>query len=423
MGLITKNSRGVGMAESFTVGNFNVRNLGPPSTADASHFFYGMRAHNRYWAEGEGRENTYRRKTDWLAHQLDLMNADIVCFEEVFDRLPLEDVLAKTRSAKGAKLYVSGESVREKGRYDGVESWVHKVPRLALMVGEDFEVVKFKSLESFPSTFDFSRQVVEDSGRRWKIDLLESGQSLQKFARPLMKARIRLPSHFSGVSGVPKGSQPEITVFAAHLKSKRPIRVKTQGNNPRQATIRYLRENALGDTRALVLRGLEAAALRAYVLDELERYPYRPVMIIADLNDGPRSVTTQVAGGLQQPVIHGGIERDWDAREKMSEAVADLSLYSAYDLQTQRTHRDVYYTHIFDGFHDTLDHILVSSHFVPKWQRGGRGSKNIGKVGTLRVFNDHLIGPDVDDLKSQSVGKYLHTRSDHGQVTVRLDWF
>ncbi len=411
------------MAASFTVGNFNVRNLVPASTGKERHYFYAARPHNMYWAEGGEGENLYEEKVGWLACQLDQMNADIVCFEEVFEKAPLEDVVARSRFSRGAQVLIVGEAEKQPQTVDGVQAWVHKVPRLALVVRKGFEVLKFKSLHHFPSDFKFSQEVVEESGRHWKVDLLESGESLQKFARPIMKARIRLPAEFRGSMGVREGEQAEVTVFAAHLKSKRPIRAHSEGATPRKATYRYLREHALGDTRSLLLRGLEAAALRAYVLDELERHPHRPVLVIGDLNDGPRSVTTMVAGGLQQPGIHGGIEPERSRREEMIDAVADFSLYSAYDLQTQRTHRDIYYTHMYDGFHDTLDHIMVSSHFVPKWQREGRGRKNLGKVGNLRVFNDHLIGSEVDDVKSQEVGRYQHTRSDHGQVTVRIDWF
>lgn len=411
------------MSHSFTVGNFNVRNLVPPSNSGEGHYFYGLRPHNRYWGEGGEEENLYEEKVRWLACQLDQMDADIVCFEEVFESDPLDDVVSRSRMGSGAQVFLAGESEKERREVNGSVAWVHKVPRLGLAVQEGFEVLEFRSLHHFSSDFGFSREVIEDSGRHWKVDLLEGGESLKKFTRPILKARIRLPSEFHGGQGVGKGESAEVTVFSAHLKSKRPLRVKTEGSTAIKSAYRYLREQALGDTRSLLLRGLEAAALRAYVLDELERYPHRPVLVIGDLNDGPRSVTTQVAGGLQQPLIHGGIEPEWDRREDMLEAVADFSLYSAYDLQTQRTHRDIYYTHLFDGFHDTLDHVMVSSHFVPKWQRGGRGQRNIGKVGNLRVFNDHLIGSDVDDVKSREVGRYLHTRSDHGQVTVRIDWF
>ena len=83
----------------------------------------------------------------------------------------------------------------------------------------------------------------------------------------------------------------------------------------------------------------------------------------------------------------------------------------------------MYFTHIYDGFHDSLDHVLVSSHFVPRWLRDGYGRENIGKVGTLRVFNDHLLNSELDDIQAKKIGKFFHTRSDHGQLSVRIDWF
>lgn len=411
------------MSQAFTVGNFNLRNLVPASDEEAYHFFYGKSLRNAYWKGGEGRENTYDKKVSWLASQLDRMNADIVCFEEVFDQQPLQDVIDHSRYRGRSSLKISGEAVTEETEYQGKPATLHFVPRMGLMVTEGYEVVKFKSLKYFPSSFDFSEPVTEESGRKWKVDLFESGEVLNQFNRPIVKARVRLPKRFVGLKSLESDQPAEITLFIAHLKSKRPIQLKTRDSDPVRATMDYLREEALGKTRSLLLRGLEAAALRTYVLEELKRNPHRPVVVLGDLNDGPRGVTTEVAGGLSLPVLNSGVEPDFDKREKMFHAAADFALYSAYDLQTQRTHRDVYYTHVFDGFHDTLDHVLVSSHFVPKWARDGKGRDSLGKVGTLRVFNDHLINADVDDIKSHKVGKYLHTRSDHGQVTVRLDWF
>ena len=65
---------------------------------------------------------------------------------------------------------------------------------------------------------------------------------------------------------------------------------------------------------------------------------------------------------------------------------------------------------------------MVSSHFVLRGLRDDHGRDNIGKVGTMRVLNDHLVNPDLDDMRTDRVGKYLHTRSDHGQISVRIDW-
>ncbi|HBS26504.1 MAG TPA: hypothetical protein DD827_05150 [Gammaproteobacteria bacterium] len=410
------------MTQKFTIGNFNVRNLTPGSTSKRYNYFYSSSKHNQYWAEGDKTENRYEKKIRWLARQVDRMDADIICFQEIFDREPLQEVINASRLAGKVDLYFSGEPRFRESSYKGTPSRIYSAPMIAIMVPKDFKMLEFSSLEDFPKEFNFSDPVKEHSGKTWKIGLTESGETRTRFTRPILRARLGLPKRFQ-YAEMDGGNAAEITVFTAHFKSKRPIRQDSEGNDPLEAMTNYLREGAIGRARSLLLRGLEAAALRTYVLNELSTDPHRPVIVIGDLNDGPRSESTEIAGGLTLPVISPDAERNFKKREQMYEHAADLCLYSAYHLQTQRTHRDVYYTHIFDGFHDVLDHVLVSSHFVAHFARDGRGRRSIGKVGTLRVFNDHLINADIDDITSKSVGKYLHTRSDHGQVTLRLDWY
>ena len=410
------------MTQRLTIGNFNVRNLVPKSTGEGHHYFYSPGRHNCYWGEGNERENRYQQKIQWLACQLDRMDADIVCFQEIFAPEPLEDVIAQSRFAGQVKLYYAGQPDFKDRQFKGHPARIYYTPLVALMVADDFEVSEFSILDKFPQALDFSAPVKEHSGRVWQLSLSQGGAMLDRFTRPVLRARIRLPKRFSQAQTQTKKT-PEMTLFSAHFKSKRPIEGRTRDPHPRQAAQAYLREYAIGRSRSLLLRGLEAAALRSYVLDALLEDEGIPVVVVGDLNDGPRSETTEIAGGLTQPLLNRDVANDFKKREAMMDAVADLCLYSAYHQQTQRTHRDVYYTHIFDGFHDVLDHVLVSSHFIPLWAREGRGRDNLGKIGTLRVFNDHLVNADVDDLSSDKVGRYLHTRSDHGQVTVRLDWF
>ena len=411
------------MTQRFTLGNFNVRNLVPKSTAGDYHFFYSARRHNCYWAEGDRNTNRYRQKIDWLACQLDRMSADIVCFQEIFALAPLQEVIDAANHAGKAKLYLAGETSFQTEEYEGRLAKVYRQPLVAMMVASDFKMLQFDAISDFPQHFDFSNTITDEAGRQWKFDLLESNIPLNRFSRPVAKARIRLPTRF-GNARTGDGKPAEITLFSAHLKSKRPVRGRTpMTKDLHHGVADYLLEEAIGRTRSLLVRALEAAALRALVLEELKRHPERPVFILGDLNDSPRSQTTEITAGLTQPQIFLEGDRASGLFEQMESIGADMALYSAYHLQTQRTHRDVYYTHIFDGHYDILDHVLVSSHFVPLWARDGKGSTNIGKVGTLRVFNDHLLNAEIDDLHAQKVGKYLHTRSDHGQVTARIDWF
>ena len=77
---------------------------------------------------------------------------------------------------------------------------------------------------------------------------------------------------------------------------------------------------------------------------------------------------------------------------------SDVGLYSSSSLQEYRSLRDVSYTHVFKGRHETLDHILVSEQFYD-YSKNRRWS-----FKELRTYNDF-----VDDEDKVT--------SDHGVVT------
>ncbi len=405
------------MTQRFSIGNFNVRNLVPASTDAGYNFFYSPDKHNCYRDHGSKDQTPYQKKIKWLAGQLDRMQCDIVCFEEVFDLAPLQDVIDASSYAGKVELHLCGDPVFREETYHGATARIYALPRLAIMIHKDYELRDINHLAEFPKEFDFARKVEEFSGRNWQIQLTQDGASVNKFNRPVLRARIRMPKRFSNAIGNHRSESPEILLYAAHLKSKRPIQSRTSGEDTREMAQNYLIENAVGQARSLMLRAIEAAALRCYVLDDLANTD-TPVFLLGDLNDGPHGATTEIAGGLslvKMPLPD--LNRDQE-----NDLAADLTMYNAYELQTRRTRRDVYYTHIHKGVHDTLDHIMVSSHFVPRPLREDVGREAIGKIGTLRILNDHLLNQDLDDMRSERVGKFLHTRSDHGQISVRIDW-
>ncbi len=99
------------------------------------------------------------------------------------------------------------------------------------------------------------------------------------FGRPILRTRVVLDPEQGTTS----------TVFVARLKSKRPIR-DPQGpeDDPR--------EEALGKARALIRRAAEAAALRFLVLEETIGNA-QPVIVLGDLDDAARAVTTEIIMG------------------------------------------------------------------------------------------------------------------------------
>lgn len=81
-----------------------------------------------------------------------------------------------------------------------------------------------------------------------------------------------------------------ITVFVAHLKSKRPI---VPDELRHSATAK-----AVGHALSLIHRAAESAALRCLVVDDI-RKNNRPVVVLGDLNDTVHSVTTEIVSGTQ----------------------------------------------------------------------------------------------------------------------------
>jgi endonuclease/exonuclease/phosphatase family metal-dependent hydrolase len=214
------------------------------------------------------------------------------------------------------------------------------------------------------------------------VDVPAEGVALPvgNFSRPVLRARLRMDE------------TREVTVFVVHLKSKRPIRKPgADEHDPR--------EEALGKARALVRRASEAAALRFLVLDEIVGNP-RPAIVLGDLNDGTRAVTTDVVMG-DEP------SRFWP-RPEQKPAYWDRVLYSAHEINARLAGRDVSYTHIFNGHYENLDHILVSQEFYD------RNPQRIGEVANVRYFNDHLFdGRLSNDDRDRIV-------SDHAQLVAEL---
>ena len=65
----------------FTISSFNVKNLIGPN--------------EEYYQFQKYTPEEYAWKKAWMADQLVTMNADIVCFQEIFDEASLRDVIAE----------------------------------------------------------------------------------------------------------------------------------------------------------------------------------------------------------------------------------------------------------------------------------------------------------------------------------------
>ena len=71
------------MQQEVRFATFNVLNLAPPGV--------------RFYADQEPHSQAqYDAKIDWIARQLDLIDADVIGFQEIFSQAALRDVLARS---------------------------------------------------------------------------------------------------------------------------------------------------------------------------------------------------------------------------------------------------------------------------------------------------------------------------------------
>jgi predicted extracellular nuclease len=225
-----------------------------------------------------------------------------------------------------------------------------------------------------------SYRYITDFPATAQLDIQGAAIPLSHFSRPVLVAQIQLTETV------------ECTVFVAHLKSKRPI---FPDNADRQDPI----EIAKGQARSLMLRAAESIALRVLLMSVLQNRTY-PVIVLGDMNDGGTAVTSQIISG-EAPL------RKFDSERKRQ--IWDTLLYHVKDIQARQSYGDFYYTHIHNGYYESLDHIMVSQEFVTQ------NPNRLGRVLYVSVFNDHLL----DETLSRDRVPYW--QSDHGQVVASID--
>lgn len=326
------------------LGTFNLLNLALPGEK-----FYD---NEKVYSQGE-----YDKKIGWIAEQLRRMDADVVGFQEVWHEEALREAAARSGVYEGATV-VAPRAEGAAGPYLGL------VSRLPVIEVSD-PVVEFPL----------------------GLDVPVDGIALPvgNFSRPVLRARVRLDR--------PTGFPPaELSVFVAHLKSKRPLKAAAAKDHDPL-------EEALGKARSLVRRAAEAAALRFLLLAEIVDNR-RPVVVLGDLNDDVRAVTTDIVMGDDPFFLPPGHEqrpRYWDRL-----------LYSAHEIHSRLAGQHVSYSHVYNGQYQALDHILVTQEFF------GRNPDNIGDVIGLRYFNDHVVDSRLTDDRSNRV------TSDHGQLVAEI---
>jgi endonuclease/exonuclease/phosphatase family metal-dependent hydrolase len=300
-----------------TVSTFNLLNLALPGER-----FYENQ--DPYTAE------EYAAKLQWTGHQLDVMRADVVMFQEVFHLQALKEAVAASSWMRNATVAAPHTDTLVDGRL---------LPRLALA-----SRLPVRELNSFVE-LDAADHVP-----------LPGGAVHARFSRPLLEAVV-------DVQGQP------LRLMTVHLKSKRPEWLEGDDeNNPHQL--------ARAQLRSLMMRGGDALGVRQKIIERLWR-TRDPLVILGDFNDVGNAQTTQLIAATSYK------RREINQRDAM--------LFDAFDLQRARSiphvgaqRRDTAFTHTHEGVPETIDHILVSEEFA-EFSKNNRGF-----VQQVDYFNDHL---------------------------------
>lgn len=389
----------------FTIASFNVKNLIGP---DQEYYRF-----EKYTPE----EHAW--KADWLADQMLSMNADITCFQEIFDEKALRDVIDET-DRRGAALNDAAvpdrsKSYRRKAIFSKLAYAPYTDAKLAFAANaSDGDPGARRPGVAVLSRFGFAEPpvVVQDLPTPLEIpfqDLTgEDGGSytIRRISRPILKVRVPVADRV-------------ITVFNCHLKSKLGEFLRPKGADfaPEANLIDYdAQGRSMGSLRAALRRMAEAWVLRVLVLEELEQN--RPVMVLGDLNDGEHAVSSEIITG-ERPFRNYAWMRRHDA-EKANERYSDeeaaqirdnverVQLHSAEKLFVRKSLRDMVYTAAFGGVYESIDQILMSRHFHP--DNAGR----IGEMEYFSTFNDHLTDG------SHPEAPYNKLASDHGQIMAHM---
>lgn len=341
---------------NFRVGSFNLLNLVRPGIR-----YYDLQPHS---------EDEHEQKIQWIAQMLDRSLPDIVGFQEVFSSSSLQSAVVRSENFPDHTQVLSPGADKQSNEKDG------KALRPKVGLATRFQILRHESITEFPSSADFQIPSKTADGIEQLIDV-----PIKQFERPPLRAEILVPD-----------TDITIVVYVAHLKSKRPI---YKEGEDRENPI----HRALGALRAQVIRSLEAAALRARIVSDIEKNR-QPLIMLGDLNDTVESTSTQIIAG-QAPHFR------WPA--KIKRMYWDVLLYSTNTIQTRQDLKDFSYTHIHHGQRDVLDHILVSQEFYH------RNSKRLGKVTYQHIFNDHLFDWSLTEREPSRV------MSDHGLPIAEIE--
>lgn len=390
----------------FTVATFNVKNLIGPEEE-----YYRFQTYT---------QEEYAWKLDWLADQLLTLNADVVCFQEIFDPQALKKVILET-NRRGHELNAASIP-NESKRYH----------RKAIFKRLKFEPYPIDNLAFAPNSFDgepghrrpglaiLSRhgfvgpvEVTQDLADPLVLQFPEVGGtgesgsfSLTRTSRPIQRALVRVLDQ-------------TVSIVNLHLKSKLGEYLRPDPGTfaPEANLLDYdPLGRAMGEARAATRRMAEALVARRIVLDELDMD--RPTIVTGDFNDSENAVSSAIIAGerpfknyswmLRHDATHPNDRYSKEENKQITGSVNKTRLQSAEKLFVKKSLRDMVYTSAFGGVYESIDQILLSRHFD-----ADNGSA-FANLEYLSVFNDHL----TDGAHPEA--PYNKLASDHGQLLAHF---
>jgi len=332
----------------FSVASFNLYNLNLPGL--------------RIYRDTDGWDpEVYESKVTWTALMLKSLKSDVWGFQELWHHQALTDVFTR------AGQHLEYELLVPEGHAGGRIVCAGAVKK-EILVGEPTWI------ENFPEKFR-----LESGGDAQSPDI---SISVDRFSRPVLRFTVQ-----------PRSNDTPIAVYVAHLKSKTPAEIYREGWYRDDDEYYSKHRTALGSAVSTIRRTAEAAALRMILTEEMKGTE-TPVIVLGDLNDGQHSNTINILTGQPNYLFSGSL------------GGSDTALYTVGTLQAYRSQRDIYYTHIYQNTHESLDHILVSQEFYDN------SRKRVWLFEGMELRNDHL---DRDDHKLSGTG-------DHGVVRASFKY-
>ncbi|MEL7092649.1 MAG: endonuclease/exonuclease/phosphatase family protein [Pseudomonadota bacterium] len=390
----------------FTIASFNVKNL--------------IGADQEYYRFQSYTPEEYAWKVDWLAEQIQTMNADIVCFQEVFEESALREVIveADRQGIEGNDAHLPDATKRYRRKAIFRKLAYHPYTDAALAVATNLNDTGTPG-QRRPGVAILSRhgfvydpEVIQHLSEPVEIDFGAMGATgggsfkLDRLSRPILKVRVPVGDHV-------------VTVFTCHLKSKLGEFLRPEGAAfaPEVDLTDYdPLGRAMGAARAALRRMAEAWVLRRAIVAELEAR--HPVLVTGDFNDGAHAVSSEIISGevpfknyawmLRHDAETPRDRYSDDEDAQIREAIDAMRLHSAEAQFVRRSARDMVYTSAFGGVYESIDQIYMSRHFL------AGSPDSIGQMDYFSVLNDHLADGSHPDAP------YNKLASDHGQIIAHM---